>query len=181
MSFEAPPYRLVLDDGFAPLELGEALHQLCVDDLDTQLLASGRLPALDGAPVASWLLARLEGLSAGLGLSSDRVEEIEDAVWVVDFVLQREGQPVGKLQLQGGMIGAGLLGVLAGAEEPSAVSQAVLQALLAAPDEVCPCEVRVCDPEPEGQGGDDRPEAPVLRFGLTAEGYLGADNPGPES
>ncbi len=171
MTFSGPPYTFTLDDGFAVLELGEALCELAVDDFDRLILESTHLQDLQGAPLASWLLARLCHLNEGLGLQPDAVECIEGGVWVVDFVVHCDEAPVAKIQLQGGMIGAGLLGVAVNPEHAEGLMQALLHRLLRAPEAVAECRVRIRDPEAEDE----------CVFGFEGGVYLGKANPRPLS
>lgn len=185
-AFDAGPYHFAVDDGYAVLDLPEPLLELAVEDLDARLVTSGHVPELGGAPLASWLLARLEALTEGrgLGFSPGLVEHVDGGVWVVDFVVTRGDAPVGKVQLQAGMIGAGVLGVVAAQEDPAAVVQALGQVVLQAPEEVRACEVRVADPEwleaPEDYAPPPEEDA-VCRFGFDGEAYLGADNVRPRA
>lgn len=180
MSFEVPPFRFTLDDGFACLDLGEALCEISVEDLQEQLQDTGRLPDLAGAPLASWLLARLQFLSADAPLvPSDAVEDIEDGVWVVDFVVGQGGLPIAKVQLQAGMAGAGLLGVAGNSEQAGLLVQSLIQRLLEAPSAVAECQIRIHDPlwrvDPGAYAphpGDDA----VVHYGFDGEVYLGKDN-----
>lgn len=181
-AFAAGPFHFVVDDGYTPLELGEALVQIAVEDFDERLLGSGRVPAIGPAPIASWVLARLEALSGegGLGFSPGFPEFVDGGTWVLDFLVGRGAEPVGKVQLQGGMIGVGALGVLAPGEDPEAVVGALCEALLAAPEAVRPIEVWVVDPEQGDLPEEYEPEpndGHVCRFGYDGEAYLGADNP----
>lgn len=184
-AFSAGDFHFQVDEGFAVLELPEVLHELAIEDLDARLLQHD-LPGLQGAPLASWLLARLEALTEGrgLGFRPGLVEHIEGGVWVVDFVVHHRERPAGKVQLQGGMIGAGLLGVLAEHESPEAVLSALVARLVDAPGEVAVCEVRIVDPEWETSPEDYAPapdSTSVARFGFDGARYLGADNVAPKA
>lgn len=183
-AFDAPPYRFEVDDGFGVVELGERLLELEIDDLDARLAASAELPPLDGAPIASWILARLAALVAGgdLGLTPGLVEHIDGGVFVLDFVVARAGVLVAKVQLQAGMIGAGLLGVVRSDEAPGALASALVRALGAAPAAVAAVEVRIVDPEwalePEVFSPPPSSES-VGRFGYDGARYLGRGNVAP--
>lgn len=171
MTFACPPYTFTLDDGFAVLDLGEALCELAVDDFDRLILEIPAVQLLPAAPLASWLLARLCQLNGGLGLQSDAVECIEGGVWVLDFVVHGGEQPVAKVQLQAGTIGAGLLGVAVDPEQAEGLMQALLQALHEAPSAVAVCRIRIRDPEADLE----------YTYGFDGQNYLGAENPGPLS
>jgi hypothetical protein len=159
-AFAAPPFTFHLDDGFTPLALGNQACELAVEDLDLRLVAAARLPVGPGPALASWLLARLAHLAGDLGLGPE--EEVEDAVWILDFIVAEGGAPVAKLQLQAGAIGAGLLGVARGDGDAARVVAALVAVLTAAPEGVAPVRVRVAAP-----GG------PVHEYGFDGARYLG--------
>ncbi len=180
MSFDLPPFRFTLDDGYACLDLGEALCELCVEDLQEQLQSSGRLPDLGGAPVASWLLARLQYLSEDTDLTpSNEVEYIDDGVWVLDFVVGQGGVPVAKVQLQAGMTGAAILGAAIDKAQADFLLACIVEGLLVEPLAVAECLVEIHDPlwrsDPEAYL--PRPdEGAVARFGFDGDTYLGHGN-----
>lgn len=173
--FSQGDLRFVLDDGFAVVEFGATATDLEIDDLDARIPA----PELGGAPFASFLLARLAHLTGPLGLDPDLVEHVEGGVWVLDYVVSSGEAVVAKVQLQGGMQGAGLLGVAADPDTARAVLEAFCAAV-AAGAEVAACRVRIVDPDwrldPAGftpAPADDS----VLEFGRDAAGgWLGAGN-----
>lgn len=162
--FETPAFTFEVDDGFTAVDL-EAGADVAVDDLDERLVAAGRLPELGGAPVASWVFARLGALVGGedatrrLALDPDTVEHVDDAVYVVDFVVRCAGEAVAKVQIQGGTIGVALLGV---ARDVEAVVEAFEGALLADPTEVAVCRVQVLDPK----------SGPLCAYGFDGAEYL---------
>ncbi len=164
--FETRGLEFQVDDGFTAVELEDGVD-VEVEDLDARLLARG-LPDLNGAPVASWAFARLGALVGGedatrrLALDPDTVEHVDDALFVIDFVVRASGAPVAKVQLQGGTIGVALLGV---ARDATAVLEAFEAALLAAPGEVAVCRVLTLDPT---QGAD----APIHAYGFDGARYL---------
>lgn len=156
--FEFGPFTFVADDGFTAVEALEDGDEVAVEDFDKRF---------DHPQVASWVLARLVALvdrdkaERALFLSRDAVEEIEDAVYVVDFVVSRGDEMVAKVQVQGGAIGVGVLGVVMVGLGP-AVVDALAGALSAAPDDVAEAEVRVVDPK------DGR----VVRHGFDGSRFL---------
>ncbi|MEQ9498547.1 MAG: hypothetical protein RIT81_16850 [Deltaproteobacteria bacterium] len=162
--FDARGYTFAVDDGFTAVELDDP-QDFAVEDLDERF--TPHLPELNGAPVASWVFARLGALVGGedatrrLALDPDTVEHVDDALFVIDFVVRRGEAPVAKIQLQGGTIGVALLGVTADA----AVVEAFEAALLAAVDEVATCRVMTLDPAAG-------PDASVQRFGFDGARYL---------
>lgn len=138
-----------------------------------------RAPALHGAPLASWVLARLAALTDEPLPADAAVELIDDAVFVRDMVVEEEsGSPVAKLQIQGGMIGVGLLGVQ-NRSVGVRVTEALTAALGADPNELRPISVRVRDPD-----WDDAPQdyipvpdpGRVNTYGWDGRAFLGADN-----
>lgn len=183
-AFTAGPYHFSGDDGYAEVDLGEALAEVEVDDFDQRLLSKDNLPNLDGAPLASWLLARLEAIvvGGGLAMTPDVVEHVEGGVWVVDFVVTEGERAVAKLQLQAGMIGAGVLGAIDAGVALEPVLQALQDTLLSEPAQVQPIEVRIVDPDwaisPEDFSPTPTPKS-QCRFGFDGARYLGADNPAP--
>lgn len=167
-AFEAPPFRFAVDDGYTAVEL-EGGVDVVVEDLDRRLVAT--TPPLAGAPVASWIFARLGALVGPedavrrLALSSDTVEHVDDGVFVVDFVVTRDDEPIAKLQVQGGTIGAGALGVARSESIATDVVAALEAALAREPEEVAICRIRVLDP-----AVDEKPR----EYGYDGHGYLGA-------
>ena len=163
-AFHAPPFTFTLDDGFTVVELGEGACELALDDLDLRLEAAAALPARGGAPLASWLLARLERMTGGLGRDPAAVDEIEGAVFVLDFVVREGDAEVAKVQVQAGGVGAGLLGVVRSAADAPRVVDAWIAALVAAPAQVASVRIQVA--EPAGRG-------PPAAYGHDGARYLG--------
>ena len=167
-----------------------------VDDWADQLQAGlsaaaqhGVAVTLDGAPIASWVLARLAKLSrseppalelAGEPLAPDGpVEIVDDAVFVLDWrVVDAEGVTRAKLQIQGGMVGVGLLGVQDRDLGPRLV-EALTEALLTSPADVDTVCARVQDPDWMNTPQDYVP-APsaehVNHYGWDGTRYLGTQN-----
>jgi hypothetical protein len=136
--FSAAELEFLVDDGYSLVRLEEGTA------LDEQSLGA-RLTPPEGAPLDSWLLARLKRLAGGtLALSEDVVEICDGAVYVIDFVVRSGGKPIGKVQLQAGPEGAALLGVVSA--DPSLVIERFTAALMTAPEDVAACRVRVRDP-----------------------------------
>lgn len=160
--FAARGFEFAVDDGFTAVELDGA-QEIEVEDLDARV--APHLPDLGGAPVASWVFARLGALVGGedatkrLALDPDTVEHVDDALFVVDFVVRRDGATVAKVQLQGGTIGVALLGLTT----DEGVVRAFEGALAEAPEVVASCRVLTLDPN----GG------PVHVFGHDGARYLG--------
>ena len=137
-------------------------------------------PRLDGAPFASWVFARIASL-AGFEPPPDSpvVEVIDDAVYVLDWVVTTlDGTTVAKLQVQGGMVGVGLLGVQR-RELGTSVVDALLAAMIERPLDVSRSKVLVRDPDWE-EAPDDYLPRPDGRhanaFGWDGHSYLGVEN-----
>lgn len=165
--FDAGRLSFAVDDGLTRVRLKET-REIDEQSLDLELAPP------PGAPLASWLLARLtrlcqEALRPGEGgpgrvleQREDTVEVCEGGVYVVDFVVRQDGRPAGKIQLQAGRAGAALLGVTSiDADDPV---DAFVAAVQASPTDVALCSVRVRDP--------DWPEGEVVAFGYDGERYL---------
>jgi hypothetical protein len=146
------------------------------DAFDLRLTGTGTIPDLGGAPIASWLLARLARLTDGcLGLA-DR-EDADGGGYVVEFVVYRvyaptyrksasvqrllfdvakpgvyvesekPDKPVASFQFQADMEGAAVVGRRAADCPAEDVLEALAAALLAATTELMGRELEVRDPE----------------------------------
>jgi hypothetical protein len=138
---------------------------------DLRLTATGRIPDLGGAPIASWLLARLARLTDDM-LGVDGEESTDGGGYVIEFLVYREPnrtkpavmqpllfdmeelgvhiepeRPVASLQLQADMQGVAVLGYRAADCPGEKVLQALADALLAAPDDMMAREIAIFDPE----------------------------------
>ncbi len=174
--------------------------------LDLRLVYSGKLPDLGGAPIASWLLARLAKLTDNqLGLAG--IEHNDGGGYVVDFVVYRVsvspagknvcffqqslfepgdvytdegvGYPVASFQFQADMEGAAVLGRRSSEFEAEDILAAFATALLAAPTDLTPRELVVKDPEWKLDSEIYRPQ-PVKgsrnSYGWDGSQFLGQDN-----
>jgi hypothetical protein len=138
--FEVEELSFAVDDGYTIVPLEESVE---LDEQRLDRLLAPIVPA--GAPVASWLLARLARVCAGsLAFEPEVVEICDGGLYVIDFVLRWGGEPVGKIQVQAGASGVALLGVLA--IDPDVVIERFVAALATAPQEVAQICVRVRDP-----------------------------------
>lgn len=113
--------------------------------LEQELLASGVLPEMSGAPVASWLLARVARLagkrfpySYGQVIGSDGAD-----YWLRFYCLKRSGSPIGVLSCFGKQAGVVLSVRHPPDSEPKVLMDSFIRALLAAPGEVSRCRVIV--------------------------------------
>lgn len=167
------------DDGYGVVSLTDPV-ELHVDDWGSALQAALTAPLdLGGAPFASWVLARLFALSTDLGsVTGSRVEVVDDAVFVLDWVVSAEDEPVAKVQIQGGMLGVGLLGVQA-RDLGRRIVDPLTAVLAARPHEVATGVIRVRDPDWVEAPHDYRPrpgDDAANVFGWDGVRYLGADN-----
>lgn len=154
------------DDGFK--------EELDDETFDLRLSRSKLLPNLGGAPVASWLLARLAKLTDNqLGIAS--VEHVDGGGYVVGFVVARVpvppsgenaryfqqslfepgevfvadevGSPIASFELQADMEGAAILGQRTSEFDTEDILASFAAALLAAPNDLTVREIEVKDPE----------------------------------
>jgi hypothetical protein len=101
-AFRSKGFTFVCEASYRDVDLpGSARHDCRT--AQTALVSSGALPNLSGAPVASWLLARVARLagkrfpySYGQVLGSDAA-----AYWMRYFVVSEVGKPLGILSLSG--------------------------------------------------------------------------------
>jgi hypothetical protein len=113
--------------------------------VDQELLAAGVLPDLSGAPVASWLLARVARLagkrfpySYGQVVGSDGAD-----YWLRFYCLSRSSNPLGVLSCFGKQAGVVLAVRHPPGSEPNILLDSFIRALLAAPSDVSRCRVIV--------------------------------------
>jgi hypothetical protein len=115
------------------------------EHVDKELQASGALPNLAGAPVASWLLARVARLagkrfpySYGQVIGSDGAD-----YWLRFYCLSRSGSPIGVLSCFGSQKEVVLAVRHAPNSEPNVVLDSFIRALLTTPGDVSRCRVIV--------------------------------------
>jgi hypothetical protein len=182
-SFTSGRFRFELDRSDWESDSAHGLHEELEDwDFGLRLAGTGRIPDLGGAPLASWLLARLARLARltddALGLAGE--EHNDGGGYVVEFAVYRASTrpdnpkspvvqpllfdmaalgvhfepvyPVASFQLQAEMEGIGVLGSRAEDCPVSEVLEAFAAALLADPSDLACCEVAVYDPEWELDG-----------------------------
>jgi hypothetical protein len=163
-SFRADGLVFVEDDGYAEVELAEPVD-LYEEAFDGRLVETGRVPDLFGSALASWILARIAHLTDRAFAIEGEIEVCDGGVFVLDFVVQDEGgEARGKVQIQAGTIGAGVLGVLESSLPPERVVRAILSALTSEPTALRACEIRVVDPAAE--------EKAPLRYGFDGAALL---------
>jgi hypothetical protein len=143
-SFSSGRFRFQVEDLSWLPGLSERLDD---EAFDGRLVKTGRVPELHGAPVASWLLARLARITDG-GFPSSGKERNDGGGWCVDFVVYTEdGRPVATFQLQGDMRGAAVLGDRAAECPAEEVLQALVDRLVDAPDDLIESRLTVVDRE----------------------------------
>ncbi len=148
-------------------------------DLEESLIGSGRLPELGfGVPVASWVLARFRRIAPEY--FPDRSAIVSDGGgYSFDFYVLRGDDPVGWLQLQGGMNGVSLIGEVMEQSLVKKLSDLVLAVLLDRPTEIAACSVEVIDPDWQIEPDYYQPtptEESRNHYGWDGKQYLGAEN-----
>jgi hypothetical protein len=170
-SFRWGRLRFQVEGNVGESELNRYFRADLDDDLGLLLTRSGKLPELGGAPLASWLLARLARLTNdSLGLAGE--EHNDGGGYVIEFVVYRvhaepennnapfvqlllfdPGEciepdlPVASFQFQADMEGAVVLGQRDPDFPAGQILEAFAAALLAAPTELTARELAVRDPE----------------------------------
>lgn len=172
-------------------------HDLFDGAFGDRLSRRGPLPELSGAPLGSWVLARLARLAAtGLGLGGE--EHIDGGGYVIEFAayeapparprqpllfdpgeyLQRD-ELVAVFQLQADADGVVVIGDRAVTCSVEGLLEAFAAALTLAPAEISPCELAVVDPDWFADPGAFRPRptrGSRNRYGWDGTRFLGADN-----
>lgn len=123
--------------------------ELTANELDQPLVRSGKLPDLGGAPVASWILARLAKLTSGkVGFALDDKQRNDGGGFAIEFlVLDKDERRIAEFQLQGDTMGAAILGRRTEECSSGDIIHAVISALLASPADLMSCRLAVTDPE----------------------------------
>ena len=122
-------------------------------DFEQTLKDSGKLPERGGAPIASWLLARLARLCGKrFPFSYGQVIGSDDAdYWLHFSCIQRPATPIGVLHCGGKQTDVRLCFQRGQSQRAHPVLDTFIRALLEAPQEVSRCKVIVqytefCDP-----------------------------------
>jgi hypothetical protein len=206
-SFTSGRFRFEVALGNSESDTAQRFREYLEDDgFDVRLTRTGKVPELGGAPVASWLLARLAHLTDGrLGLASE--EHTDGGGYVVEFVVYLAAidpaqqralleQPllfnleelgvfveperlVASFQFQADMEGATVLGERAADCPAEEVLAALAAALLVAPAGLMPREVAVRDPELREDPEMYRPrprKGSRNSYGWDGFEFLGKDN-----
>src|SRR5262245_10899884 len=88
-SFTSGSFRFQVEGSDWESDQARGLHEDFYDDaFDLRLTGTGRIPDLGGAPIASWLLARLARLTDD-GLSLADEEHSDGGGYMVEFVVYR--------------------------------------------------------------------------------------------
>ena len=152
--FDAGELTFEVDDGYTLVPLEDTV------EIDEQDLAA----RLKIEPLASWMLARLAKLCGGNLALDDTIEVCEGALYIIDFVVRKHGAPIGKVQLQAGLPGAALLGVVSSEQDPRMLVDLFVTALVKEPKELSAICVRSRDPS--------WPEDRVIEYGWNGEKFF---------
>jgi hypothetical protein len=176
-NFSAGRFRFQVENGARLTGLEEELVE---EEFDLRLAKSGRLPDLKGAPVASWLMARLTRLTND-GIPCSKGKQGNDGGgYVIEFVTYADkDRPVASFQCQADGIGAAILGDCSDDCEPREVLDTFAAALLQAPTELMECALAVVDPEwkHDPDAYTPRPGHDSCNwYGWDGSKFLGADN-----
>lgn len=173
-TFTSGRFRFKVEESDWESDSARGFHEELEDgDFGLRLTSTGRVPDLGGAPVASWLLARLARLTDDqLGLAS--LEHVDGGGYVIEFVVHRVGvdwqaeaaagqrflfnmaefqRPlesegaIASFQFQADMEGAAIIGRRSADCPGGEVLEAFAAAILAAPADLRPRELVVRDPE----------------------------------
>jgi hypothetical protein len=206
-SFTSGRFRFQVEASDETSDKARGFHEELLDEaFDLRLSDTGRVPDLGGAPIASWILARLARLTDGaLGLASEEFNDgggymVEFVVYLVHiepektrapfvqpllFDMEELGvyiepeKPVASFQFQGDMEGAAVLGYRTADCPEEKVLEALAAALLVAPDDLLSREIAIIDPEWELDPEMYKPE-PVTDscnwYGWDGFQFLGRDN-----
>jgi hypothetical protein len=204
-SFTSGHFRFQVEASDEASDKERGFHEeLLGEEFDLRLSNTGRVPDLGGAPIASWLLARLERL---LGPVVAGKEYNDGGGYMVEFVVYavhvepekpkanfvqpllfdmaalgvhiEPDKPVASFQFQADMQGAAVLGYRAVDCSGEDVLAALAAAFLAAPEDLVPCKVAVIDPEWKADPETYKPR-PVKGsrnwYGWDGSQFLGRDN-----
>ena len=150
------------------------------DMFEPRIVESGRVPDLNGAPLASWLLSRLAHLTDD-GVPSSGRERNDGGGWTIPFVVRdaTNDRPVASFQLQGSMGGLDVVGDRAADCSSEQLLNALIAAVLDRPTDLMPCRLTVVDPEwrhdPDGYVPRPAPGG-RNRYGWDGSRFLGRRN-----
>lgn len=169
------------DFQFAIIPFGSARDAPCTHEfewyLDETLSESGKIPPLNSAPVASWLLARLRALDDTI--PSETAESNDGGGYSFEMAVAQGQTIVAAFQLQGDMAGVAVLGRGADAATVDQIQQQWVELLTQAPNEVAECCYTIVDPdwEMDPDGFIPTPdEGSQNEYGWKNGAYLGMHN-----
>lgn len=175
MSFCTTVYQFVVVDSEKGSELKTGFDFEC--DIAKPLIRTGRLPGLNSAPVASWVLSRLRRLADAIPEQAS--EESDGGGYSIQFVIFSGHRRVATFLLQGDNEGVGILGRAKNVEVANQMIRHLMRCLLVAPDDVSECVYQTTDPEwrVDPEGFVPRPFGySKNHFGLRNGVYLGDGN-----
>jgi hypothetical protein len=149
-------------------------EELTDDTFDLRVTRTGWIPELNGAPIASWFLARLNRLTDNCPWMGGK-DYVDGGGFAIDFVAYltfiepdyskapfvqpllfdmkalglhvEPDRPVASFQFQGDMQGVAVLGQRAADCPAEEVLDALAAALVKAPEQLLECKLEVIDPE----------------------------------
>lgn len=169
-------YRFQIENGSELIGLRESL--VC-EDLDLKMQATNKLPALNGAPVASWVLARLLAMTDN-GFEDEVRERNDGGGFVLEFVVYKDTDtPVASFQLQGNTEGIAMLGERSGNHPNDQIVHAFVSAVVESPMDLKECRHLIKDPEWQHEPGTFSPtpvKGSTNQYGWDGSKFLGRDN-----
>ncbi|MCI0458934.1 MAG: hypothetical protein L0Z62_18405 [Gemmataceae bacterium] len=145
-AFQTDSYWFLLNEETADLEWDDGPGT--DEGFGRRLADSGRLPELEGAPVASWAAARLARLVGGLpAWACDQY--VDEGAYCLDFlVFGHDRSHLGLVQVLADRSG---VAVCCECPDSRRVLAELAEALLAEPAEVAECRIEVREPEDEAE------------------------------
>lgn len=118
--------------------------------IDSALIATGEVPPLGGAPLASWLLARLMHLTnERLGFEAQDKQYHDGGGFYLNFIaFSKAMKPLAFFNLHGTSAGCRVWGQCDRDVQPQELLQNFLDALIAEPDMLMPCRLQCFDTDP---------------------------------
>lgn len=185
-AFRTPTYWFLVDEATTTSSIADGA-EICVEEIDAVMISSGRVPPLHGAPVASWVLARLAALVRNGSLPTAGQDNDGGAFVLELMAFQHDRSLVAEIQLQGGTEGVSLFGSCISAEDPAKIEGELVDALLAEPSELRSVSLSVRDPDDGSRrrygfdgtrfygGGKDTPGTELAGGGHPPVGRRGAE------
>src|SRR5262245_15096791 len=135
-SFKWDRFLFQVENGDDFIGLRETLDS---DEFDSRLTSSGRVPDLNGAPIASWALARLRKMTDD-GFPAEEKERNDGGGYLLHFVVYVDPEmPVAAFQFQGTTEGIGIVGDRAADCSAEEIINAMASALVAEPSALMEC------------------------------------------